>query len=88
MTCAVVLWVLLGTPAGYVSSRLYKSKPPTVLLGIVLARFLLVFSPIVAVCLRSVRRGEVEDQRPLDGPALPGVGGGSSCLIARILVGY
>lgn len=26
MTCAVVLWVLLGTPAGYVSARLYKSK--------------------------------------------------------------
>jgi len=26
MTCSVVLWVLLGTPAGYVSSRLYKSK--------------------------------------------------------------
>ncbi|XP_060740840.1 transmembrane 9 superfamily protein member 5 isoform X1 [Tachysurus vachellii] len=25
MTCAVVLWVLLGTPAGYVSARLYKS---------------------------------------------------------------
>lgn len=28
MTCAVVLWVLLGTPAGYVSARLYKSKRP------------------------------------------------------------
>ena len=26
MTCAVVLWVLLGTPAGYVSSRMYKSE--------------------------------------------------------------
>lgn len=26
MTCAVVLWVLLGTPAGFVSARLYKSK--------------------------------------------------------------
>ncbi|ROL51747.1 Transmembrane 9 superfamily member 2 [Anabarilius grahami] len=25
MTCAVVLWVLLGTSAGYVSSRLYKT---------------------------------------------------------------
>uniref|UniRef100_A0A4W4EYU8 Transmembrane 9 superfamily member n=1 Tax=Electrophorus electricus TaxID=8005 RepID=A0A4W4EYU8_ELEEL len=25
MTCAVVLWVLLGTPAGYVSARIYKS---------------------------------------------------------------
>uniref|UniRef100_A0A7N5ZTW5 Transmembrane 9 superfamily member n=1 Tax=Anabas testudineus TaxID=64144 RepID=A0A7N5ZTW5_ANATE len=25
MTCAVVLWVLLGTPAGYVSARLYKT---------------------------------------------------------------
>ncbi|XP_061103640.1 transmembrane 9 superfamily member 2-like [Conger conger] len=25
MTCAVVLWVLLGTPAGYVSSRMYKT---------------------------------------------------------------
>ncbi|KAK2848627.1 hypothetical protein Q5P01_008461 [Channa striata] len=25
MTCAVVLWVLLGTPAGYVAARLYKS---------------------------------------------------------------
>uniref|UniRef100_H3CD60 Transmembrane 9 superfamily member n=1 Tax=Tetraodon nigroviridis TaxID=99883 RepID=H3CD60_TETNG len=25
MTCAVVVWVLLGTPAGYVASRLYKS---------------------------------------------------------------
>ncbi|TSS60352.1 Transmembrane 9 superfamily member 2 [Bagarius yarrelli] len=25
MTCAVVLWVLLGTPAGYVSARMYKS---------------------------------------------------------------
>ncbi|CAJ0959824.1 unnamed protein product [Ranitomeya imitator] len=24
MTCAVVLWVLLGTPAGYVASRFYK----------------------------------------------------------------
>lgn len=28
MTCSVVLWVLLGTPAGYVSARLYKSKFP------------------------------------------------------------
>lgn len=26
MTCAVVLWVLLGTPAGYVAARLYKCK--------------------------------------------------------------
>lgn len=26
MTCAVVVWVLLGTPAGYVASRLYKCK--------------------------------------------------------------
>ncbi|PIN91707.1 hypothetical protein AB205_0027850 [Aquarana catesbeiana] len=26
MTCAVVLWVLLGTPAGYVASRFYKCK--------------------------------------------------------------
>uniref|UniRef100_A0A8C1M9H6 Transmembrane 9 superfamily member n=1 Tax=Cyprinus carpio TaxID=7962 RepID=A0A8C1M9H6_CYPCA len=26
MTCSVVLWVLLGTPAGYVSARLYKSN--------------------------------------------------------------
>ena len=26
MTCSVVLWVLLGTPAGYVSARLYKSE--------------------------------------------------------------
>ncbi|KAK1804055.1 hypothetical protein P4O66_020095 [Electrophorus voltai] len=25
MTCAVVLWVLLGTPAGYISARIYKS---------------------------------------------------------------
>ncbi|XP_062380336.1 transmembrane 9 superfamily protein member 5 isoform X2 [Sardina pilchardus] len=25
MTCAVVLWVLLGTPAGYVSARFYKT---------------------------------------------------------------
>ncbi|KAM3866577.1 transmembrane 9 superfamily protein member 5 isoform 3-T3 [Diretmus argenteus] len=25
MTCAVVLWVMLGTPAGYVSARLYKT---------------------------------------------------------------
>uniref|UniRef100_A0A8C1ADQ7 Transmembrane 9 superfamily member n=1 Tax=Cyprinus carpio carpio TaxID=630221 RepID=A0A8C1ADQ7_CYPCA len=25
MTCAVVLWVLLGTPAGYVAARYYKS---------------------------------------------------------------
>uniref|UniRef100_A0A8C5MXU0 Transmembrane 9 superfamily member n=1 Tax=Leptobrachium leishanense TaxID=445787 RepID=A0A8C5MXU0_9ANUR len=25
MTCAVVLWVLLGTPAGYVSARMYKA---------------------------------------------------------------
>ncbi|XP_068596995.1 transmembrane 9 superfamily member 2 [Brachionichthys hirsutus] len=25
MTCAVVLWVLLGTPAGYVAARLYKA---------------------------------------------------------------
>ncbi|KAJ8390561.1 hypothetical protein AAFF_G00101670 [Aldrovandia affinis] len=25
MTCAVVLWVLLGTPAGYVSAHMYKS---------------------------------------------------------------
>ncbi|KAL4608818.1 transmembrane 9 superfamily member 2-like [Arapaima gigas] len=25
MTCAVVLWVLLGAPAGYVAARLYKS---------------------------------------------------------------
>src|SRR6218665_582965 len=26
MTCALVLYVCLGTPAGYVSSRIYKSK--------------------------------------------------------------
>lgn len=26
MTCAVVLWVLLGTPAGYVAARLYKCE--------------------------------------------------------------
>lgn len=26
MTCAVVLWVLLGTPAGYVAARFYKCK--------------------------------------------------------------
>lgn len=26
MTCAVVLWVLLGTPAGYVAARYYKCK--------------------------------------------------------------
>ena len=26
MTCALVLWVCLGTPAGYVSARIYKSK--------------------------------------------------------------
>ncbi|XP_025316676.3 transmembrane 9 superfamily member 2-like [Canis lupus dingo] len=25
MTCAVVLWILLGTPAGYVSARMYKT---------------------------------------------------------------
>lgn len=25
MTCAMVLYVLLGTPAGYVSARVYKS---------------------------------------------------------------
>ncbi|XP_058392829.1 transmembrane 9 superfamily member 2-like isoform X1 [Diceros bicornis minor] len=25
MTCAVVLWVLLGTPAGYVSAKMYKT---------------------------------------------------------------
>lgn len=25
MTCAVVLWVLLGTPAGYIAARFYKS---------------------------------------------------------------
>uniref|UniRef100_UPI00358ED3DD transmembrane 9 superfamily member 2-like n=1 Tax=Myxine glutinosa TaxID=7769 RepID=UPI00358ED3DD len=25
MTCAVVLWVLLGTPAGYISARMYKT---------------------------------------------------------------
>ncbi|XP_077388388.1 transmembrane 9 superfamily member 2-like [Festucalex cinctus] len=25
ITCAVILWVLLGTPAGYVSARLYKT---------------------------------------------------------------
>lgn len=26
MTCAVVLWVLLGTPAGYVAARFYKCE--------------------------------------------------------------
>ncbi|XP_056665357.1 transmembrane 9 superfamily member 2-like isoform X2 [Monodelphis domestica] len=25
MTCAVILWVLLGTPAGYVSAKMYKT---------------------------------------------------------------
>ncbi|KAG8448421.1 hypothetical protein GDO86_015496 [Hymenochirus boettgeri] len=25
MTCSVVLWVLLGTPAGYISARMYKT---------------------------------------------------------------
>ncbi|CAM4617473.1 unnamed protein product [Caretta caretta] len=25
MICGVVLWVLLGTPAGYVSARMYKT---------------------------------------------------------------
>ncbi|CAF4639019.1 unnamed protein product, partial [Rotaria magnacalcarata] len=26
MTCAIVCYVLLGTPAGYTSARLYKSN--------------------------------------------------------------
>ena len=26
MTCSIVLWVCLGTPAGYVSARIYKSR--------------------------------------------------------------
>ena len=26
MTCAVVLWVLLGTPAGFVAARFYKCE--------------------------------------------------------------
>lgn len=26
MTCAVVLWVLLGTPAGYIAARFYKCE--------------------------------------------------------------
>ncbi len=26
MTCSLVLWVCLGTPAGYVSARIYKSE--------------------------------------------------------------
>ena len=26
MTCALVLYVCLGTPAGYISARIYKSK--------------------------------------------------------------
>lgn len=38
MTCAVVLWVLLGTPAGYVSARLYKSKNETFVVGKLMSR--------------------------------------------------
>ena len=30
MTCSIVLWVCLGTPAGYVSARIYKSKSRSV----------------------------------------------------------
>ena len=30
MTCVLVLYVCLGTPAGYVSARIYKSEPITV----------------------------------------------------------
>jgi len=29
MTCVLVLYVCLGTPAGYVSARIYKSKCTT-----------------------------------------------------------
>lgn len=57
MTCAVVLWVLLGTPAGYVSARLYKSKNETfvagkfnvrrVNTGIVIIGVICLFSPLM-----------------------------------------
>ncbi|KAG9478399.1 hypothetical protein GDO78_013422, partial [Eleutherodactylus coqui] len=39
MTCAVVLWVLLGTPAGYVSARMYKISFLFIVYRIIFADF-------------------------------------------------
>ena len=33
MTCVLVLYVCLGTPAGYVSARIYKSESVVVVKG-------------------------------------------------------
>ena len=35
MTCVLVLYVCLGTPAGYVSARIYKSKLTIVVVEVV-----------------------------------------------------
>lgn len=75
MTCAVVLWVLLGTPAGYVSARLYKSKSlvktfQQMTIGLdSRSSFFFIFS----VCLLSFRRWKVEVECPADSALVPRV---------------
>lgn len=77
MTCAVVLWVLLGTPAGYVSARLYKSKG----VGKMLSQSQnwcchLLFDPKMIAsssCVLSFWRREVEDKRVADSTFVPRV---------------
>lgn len=86
MTCAVVLWVLLGTPAGYVSARLYKSKSPVKTLWHSFIKVLrvntekvtvsvifhnMIFSSSVSV--HSFWRRKVEDKRLADGTLVPRV---------------
>lgn len=71
MTCAVVLWVLLGTPAGYVSARLYKSKGHIkTVFHFRGCRELLLTAFVILI---SVRGREVEDERVADRSALPWV---------------
>lgn len=74
MTCAVVLWVLLGTPAGYVSARLYKSKSPvkTSLNSWHVVFLIMIFSSIF-VYIFSFWRWKVEDKCLADSTLVPRV---------------
>lgn len=76
MTCAVVLWVLLGTPAGYVSARLYKSKAWRT--SLTFSQSLQCFFDVIlirpALSVHSIWRRKVEDKRVVDGAVVPGVG--------------
>lgn len=66
MTCAVVLWVLLGTPAGYVAARLYKGRCFVTFVSTIFTLRSAVSSNHYVFWIFSFWRGEVEDQRSAD----------------------